>query len=67
MTENYSEVCKVPAGGASIQCEALPPNVQQMPFQMRRIGWLNLFGLDALVNMVTDAGLHIEMRILEAV
>ena len=29
-------------------------------------GKINLFGLDALVNMVTAAGLHIEMRVLEA-
>ena len=29
-------------------------------------GKINLFGLDALVNMATAAGLHIEMRVLEA-
>lgn len=29
-------------------------------------GKINLFGLDALVNMAATAGLHIEMRILEA-
>lgn len=29
-------------------------------------GKINLFGLDALVNMVTAAGLHIEMQVLEA-
>lgn len=29
-------------------------------------GKINLFGLDSLVNMATAAGLHIEMRILEA-
>jgi predicted XRE-type DNA-binding protein len=29
-------------------------------------GKINLFGLDALVNMATAAGLRIEMRILEA-
>jgi len=29
-------------------------------------GKINLFGLDALVNMATAAGLYIEMRILEA-
>jgi predicted XRE-type DNA-binding protein len=28
-------------------------------------GKISLFGLDALVNMVTAAGLHIEMRVLE--
>lgn len=28
-------------------------------------GKINLFALDALVNMATSAGLHIEMRILE--
>ena len=28
-------------------------------------GKINLFGLDALVNMATDAGLRIEMRVLE--
>ncbi len=28
-------------------------------------GKINLFGLDALVNMAAAAGLHIEMRILE--
>jgi predicted XRE-type DNA-binding protein len=28
-------------------------------------GKINLFGLDALVNMATAAGLHVEMRILE--
>ena len=30
-------------------------------------GKINLFGLDALVNMATAAGLHIEMRVLEPV
>jgi predicted XRE-type DNA-binding protein len=29
-------------------------------------GKINLFGLDALVNMATAAGFHIEMRVLEA-
>ena len=29
-------------------------------------GKINLFGLDALVNMATAAGLQIEMRIVEA-
>jgi predicted XRE-type DNA-binding protein len=29
-------------------------------------GKINLFGLDALVNMASAAGLHIEMRIHEA-
>ena len=29
-------------------------------------GKINLFGLDALVNMATVAGLHIEMRVFEA-
>lgn len=29
-------------------------------------GKIELFGLDALVNMATAAGLHIEMRVLEA-
>ncbi len=29
-------------------------------------GKINLFGLDALVNMATAAGLHIELRIHEA-
>jgi predicted XRE-type DNA-binding protein len=28
-------------------------------------GKINLFALDALVNMATAAGLHIEMRVLE--
>lgn len=28
-------------------------------------GKINLFGLDALVNMATAAGLHIEMRVLQ--
>ena len=28
-------------------------------------GKINLFGLDALVNMASVAGLHIEMRVLE--
>lgn len=28
-------------------------------------GKINLFGLDALVNMATVAGLHIEMRVFE--
>ncbi len=28
-------------------------------------GKINLFGLDALVNMVAAAGLHVEMRIAE--
>lgn len=30
-------------------------------------GKINLFGLDALVNMATAAGLCIEMRVIEAV
>ena len=29
-------------------------------------GKINLFSLDALVNMATAAGLHIEMRVVEA-
>lgn len=29
-------------------------------------GKINLFGLDALVNMTTAAGLHIEMQVFEA-
>ncbi len=29
-------------------------------------GKINLFAIDALVNMATAAGLHVEMRILEA-
>lgn len=29
-------------------------------------GKINLFGLDTLVNMVAAAGLHVEMRVLEA-
>ena len=29
-------------------------------------GEINLFGLDALVNMATAAGLQIEMRVLDA-
>lgn len=29
-------------------------------------GKINLFGLDALVNMAAAAGLHIEIRVLEA-
>ena len=29
-------------------------------------GKINLFGLDTLVNMVVAAGLHVEMRVLEA-
>ncbi|NVO06118.1 MAG: XRE family transcriptional regulator [Rhodoferax sp.] len=29
-------------------------------------GKINLFALDALVNMATAAGLHVEMRITEA-
>ena len=29
-------------------------------------GKINLFGLDALVNMAAAAGLHIEMRVREA-
>ena len=28
-------------------------------------GKINLFGLDALVNMATAAGLHIEMQVLD--
>ena len=28
-------------------------------------GKINLFGLDALVNMATAAGLHVELRVLE--
>lgn len=30
-------------------------------------GKINLFGLDALVNMATAAGLHIELRVLDSV
>ena len=29
-------------------------------------GKINLFGLDALVNMATAAGLHVEMRLMES-
>ena len=29
-------------------------------------GKINLFGLDTLVNMAAKAGLHVEMRVLEA-
>ncbi|WP_031407506.1 helix-turn-helix domain-containing protein [Thiomonas sp. FB-Cd] len=29
-------------------------------------GKINLFGLDALVNMATKAGLHVEMRVMES-
>jgi predicted XRE-type DNA-binding protein len=29
-------------------------------------GKINLFGLDSLVNMASAAGLHVEMRVLEA-
>ena len=29
-------------------------------------GKINLFGLDALVNMVAAAGLHLEIRVLES-
>ena len=29
-------------------------------------GKINLFGLDALVNMATAAGLHVEITVLEA-
>ena len=29
-------------------------------------GKINVFGLDALVNMATAAGLHVEIRILDA-
>jgi predicted XRE-type DNA-binding protein len=29
-------------------------------------GKISLFGLDALVNMASAAGLHVEMRVLEA-
>jgi len=30
-------------------------------------GKINLFGIDALVNMAAKAGLHVEFRLLEAV
>ena len=30
-------------------------------------GKINLFSLDGLVNMATAAGLHVEMRVLEAI
>jgi predicted XRE-type DNA-binding protein len=30
-------------------------------------GKINLFGLDALVNMAAAAGLHVEMQVLDAV
>ena len=29
-------------------------------------GKINLFGIDALVNMAAAAGLHVEMRVLDA-
>jgi predicted XRE-type DNA-binding protein len=29
-------------------------------------GKINLFGLDTLVNMAVSAGLHVELRVLEA-
>ena len=30
-------------------------------------GKINLFGLDTLVNMAVSAGLHVELRVMEAV
>jgi predicted XRE-type DNA-binding protein len=30
-------------------------------------GKINLFGLDALVNMAAAAGLHVEMQVLDAI
>jgi predicted XRE-type DNA-binding protein len=30
------------------------------------LGKVNMFGLDALVNMAAAAGLHVEMRVLKA-
>jgi predicted XRE-type DNA-binding protein len=30
-------------------------------------GKIHLFGIDALVNMAATAGLHIELRVVEAV
>lgn len=40
-------------------------NVTQPRISDLMRGKINLFGLDALVNMATAAGLHIEMRVLE--
>ena len=36
------------------------------PGDCQRIGKINLFALDALVNMATATGMRIEMRVLEA-
>jgi predicted XRE-type DNA-binding protein len=53
--------------GADTQAEA----ARQLGVTQPRVsdlmrGKINLFGLDALVNMATAAGLRIEMQVLEA-
>lgn len=40
-------------------------NVTQPRISDLMRGKINLFGLDALVNMATAAGLHVEIRVLE--
>ena len=40
--------------------------VTQPPISDLMRGKINVFGLDALVNMATAAGLHVEMRIVAA-
>ena len=52
-------------GMSQAQAAKLFAVTQPRVFDLMR-GKINLFGLDALVNMATAAGLHIEMRILDA-
>ena len=54
----------ISAGMSQVQAAALFGVTQPRISDLMR-GKINLFGLDALVDMATVAGLHIEMRVLE--
>ncbi|MBN8766813.1 MAG: XRE family transcriptional regulator [Thiobacillus sp.] len=53
------------AGLSQVQAARLFGVTQPRVSDLMR-GKINLFSLDALVNMALAAGLHIEMRVLEA-
>ena len=43
----------------------MPRSVRLIVSDLMR-GKINLFGLDALLNMAAAAGMHVELRVLEA-
>ena len=53
------------AGLSQVQAAKLLGVTQPRVSDLMR-GKINLFGLDALVNMVAAAGLHIELRVKDA-